>query len=89
VDRKPSKERNHALGLSLAHPLPQNGLNSADAQERFDAARWRFGVFDIGWPSVKLTSRAGSVVWSEKFSLGLRTPLGFPGGPLVCAVFIC
>ncbi len=33
MDRKPSNERNHTLDLSLAHPLPQNGLNSAGAQE--------------------------------------------------------
>jgi hypothetical protein len=38
VDRQTSNERNHTLGLSLARPLSQNGLNSKAMQEL--AANW-------------------------------------------------
>jgi len=38
VDDKSSNERNHTLGLSLARPLSQNGLNSKAMQDL--AANW-------------------------------------------------
>jgi hypothetical protein len=47
VDCEPSNERNHTLGLSSAHPLPQNGLNSADAQEISGARAISYSV--AGW----------------------------------------
>jgi hypothetical protein len=40
VGRKLSNERNHTLGLSMAHPLRQSGLNSIDAQEPSVVTQW-------------------------------------------------